>query len=429
MKYVLKHVCIFDGYEDHELMSDRNLYLNDEKIEFIEAGDQKIRDGYQVIDLTGKYVMPGLINLHVHLFGTGKPSSIMGGGILQKGVINFCQTKLGRKVLDKILAENLANQVKSGVTTVRAVGDFFYSDVDIRDQINDNKILGPRLFVSGPAITVPGGHGDGTFARSAASLSELKKLVKDNHDHHVDLIKICVTGGVMDALVKGEPGVVKMNLAQTKAVCDQAHELGYLVASHTESSAGIKIALAGGVDTIEHGSVLDDELLAAFKKSSSSFICTLSPALPLATFSPKETKLNDLALYNSKVVLDNMIQGTKTALANQLQVGLGTDSSCPFVTQYDMWREVAYFVKYIGVSNQFALATATLHNARILKIDHDTGSIEAGKMADLLVLDDNPLKNLETLSKLKMVFIKGRMINEPVIKKNKQIEKLLDTLL
>ena len=211
----------------------------------------------------------------------------------------------------------------------------------------------------------------------------------------MDLIKICVTGGVMDAKKKGEPGELKMNLAQTKAVCDEAHRLGYQVASHTESPEGVKVALQGGVDTIEHGSLLDEEAIQLFKEHKSSFICTLSPALPLAEFSASLTKLNDLCQFNSRVVLNN----------------------------------IYYFAQQIGVSNAFALYTATLGNAKIIGVDHITGSIEEGKYADLIVTKKNPLENLQALEVMEYVMVEGELLRHPQVKKNNKIEMELNKLL
>lgn len=429
MKYVLAHVNVFDGLADSKLMEDMHIYVDGDVICDIVSGSQELKAGYREIDVKGRYVMPGLINLHAHLFGSGKPSKMLGGGGLQKPVLKFCATSLGSKVLHKIVQENVKNELFSGVTTLRSVGDFYYSDVYVRNKIEAGEAIGPRLLVSGPAITVPGGHGDGTFAITASEPEELKKLVQRNHKQKVDLIKICVTGGVMDAKKKGEPGELKMNLEQTMAVCREAHRLGYLVASHTESPQGIDVALSGGVDTIEHGSLLNEETIQLFKDQRSSLICTLSPALPLANFSAQRTKLNELCVYNSRVVLDHMIEGVKQALDRDIPVGLGTDASCPYVTQYNMWREVYYFAKYIGVSNAFALHTATLKNAQIIGIDDITGSIEVGKSADMIVMDTNPLENLRALETLHSVMVKGKLYEHPVVKKHEQIEKELDELL
>lgn len=429
MKYVIKNVNLYQGLIDSTIIPCTNIYVENDRINDIECNCNNVKDGYEVIDGSGKYIMPGLINMHAHLFGSGKPSKVLGGGSLQKTVINMAKTEVGQKVLHKVMAGNLKKALLSGCTTVRAVGDFFYSDVKMKNDIAAGKVDGPRLLVSGYAITTPGGHGDGTFAKSSDNPEGLKNLVVENANNGVDLIKICVTGGVMDAKVKGEPGEVKMTYEQTKAVIDKAHELKYIVASHTESEKGVEIAVKAGVDTIEHGSLFSDEIAQLCKQQNTSFICTLSPALPLATFSPEKTKLNSLCVYNSKIVVDNMISGIEKALRYYIPVGLGTDCSCPYVTPYNMWREVYYFAKYLNVSNSFALYTATYQNAIILKMEKEIGSIEKGKIADMLILNSNPLEDLRALNDVYKVIARGKVYHDCSFKKDEEIEKMLDTLM
>ena len=134
----------------------------------------------------------------------------------------------------------------------------------------------------------------------------------------------------------------------------------------------------------------------------------------------------ELSRYNGRVVRDGIINCAKSALENGIPVGLGTDTACPFVTHYDMWRELVYFTKYVGVSNTFALHTATLVNARIAGIDDETGSIEIGKSADLLVTDSDPTADLRALRTAHMVVMRGRVINKPKVKKFDYVEQELD---
>ena len=219
-----------------------------------------------------------------------------------------------------------------------------------------------------------------------------------------------------------------MTLEQTKAVCYRAHALGYHVASHTESSKGVRVALEGGVDTIEHGSYLDDALVALFQKRGAAYIVTTSPALPLAKLPPEVTKLDELCTYNTNVVFEGMIAGAKTAMENGIPIGLGTDESCPLVTPYNMWREVCWFAEYCGVTNVFALHTATLGNAKIIGLDSVTGSIEPGKSADMIVLPRSPLDDLTALRDVEMVVARGKLLRRPKVKRSARIDAWLDTL-
>ena len=423
MNYVLKNANIFDGKNNENIQKNMMVIIEDGKIKDIKQSNDDIGEDYKVIDLKGQYLLPGLINLHAHLFGTGKPSKALGGGSGQKLLVKFVNTSLGKPVIDSMVKKHVTSALNSGVTTIRSSGDFCFSDVRIRDKINSGEIIVP-----GPAITCVGGHGDGTFAVSNDDPNTLAEYVKSHKDKGVDYIKICVTGGVMDAKKKGEPGEVKMTIEQTKAVCDMAHRLGLKVASHTESSNGIEVALAGGVDTVEHGSFLDENLVQKFKENNSAFIVTTSPALPLVKLSPNITKLNEMCVYNSNVILDGMVKGAKEALKNNIPVGLGTDASCPLVTPYDMWREVYYFAEFYGVSNAFAIHTATLKNAQILGIDDITGSIDVGKQADLIVVKENPLENIKSLRKVNMVMVGGKLIESPKYERHEQIDEWLDYL-
>lgn len=426
-KYVLINCNIID-VNNSVILKDKNIFINKDIIEKI-TDINSDTNGYEVIDLSNRYVMPGLINLHVHLFGTGKPSKILGGGGLQKLVLKFISTKLGNKVADSLVKNHALMQLATGVTTIRSVGDFCYSDVRVRDKINNNEFLGPRLIVSGPAITTSDGHGAGTFAITSGTIEGLKELVRKNYEHKVDFIKTCTTGGVMDAKKLGEPGVVKMSIEQTKAVCDEAHRLGLKVASHVESSEGVLIALKGGVDTIEHGSELTDETVKLFKDENKAFVSTISPALPLAKLDYRITKLTSFSQFNSNVVFENMIKCAKRVIKEDIIMGMGTDASCPLVTQYNTWKELLYTTKIVGTSNGFALKTATINNAKILGLDNKIGSIEENKIADILVVNDNPLENISTLSNPCMVIARGNILPNLKVKKNEQIEKMLSSIM
>lgn len=424
-KKVFLNAKTFDGYKDSDIKKCA-IFVEDEKIVGISYDENPDTRGYDVIDLNGKFVVPGLVNPHVHLFGTGMPSKVISGGNSQKAVMKIVNTKLGDAILGILVKSAARQQLLSGVTTVRAVGDFKYSDVKLRDKINSGKVIGPRLKVSGPAITVPGGHGDGTFSMTSDTEDGLRTLVRKNKEAGVDFIKICVTGGVIDAKVRGEPGEVKMNEAQTAAVVDEAHKLGLRVASHTESFKGVEITAKTGVDTVEHGAPLTPEMAEEMKKTCSAMVVTYSPALPLQKLDPSITKLDPICVYNTGIVVDNMTQGAKDCIENDILLGMGTDSSCPFATQYNMWREVYFFQKRVGVSNAYALSVATLNNAKVVGVDDVTGTIEKGKCADMIVMSRNPLDDLTALRDLDMIVVRGKIIENPRPKRNGNIERELD---
>ena len=238
-----------------------------------------------------------------------------------------------------------------------------------------------------------------------------------------------ITGGVLDAKVKGEPGEMMMNAEQVKLCCDTAHRLGKKVCAHVESPKGIEVALENGVDTIEHGAAMTPEILKMFKEKNKVLVCTLSPAVPLAKFSPEITGGTEIQRYNSEVLLEGIIQATKDCIKEGIKVGLGTDTVCPFITHYDMWRELEYLHYLCGVDRKKCLYMATLNNAEIIELDKQTGSIELGKSADFIVVDDNPLDSFETIRKPYMVVNKGKAYTNPKVKKSEKAEEQLDQYL
>ena len=416
---------ILDGTKDMIPQENMTVLVEDKKIIDIKKSNDTL-SGYDVIDLDGRYLLPGLINLHVHLPGSGKPSDKAQS---PEKVQKLMKNPISRFVVRKMCANYAKTQLLSGTTTIRTVGGLGNIDSTIRNKINSGEILGPRMLVSDMAISVPGGHMAGVLAYEATSEEECKALIRKIAENKPDLIKLMVTGGVLDATVKGEPGVLRMPYEYVKACCDEAHRLGYPVAAHVESPEGVKVALKAGVDTIEHGAVMDEEILTLFKEKGASNICTISPGLPLAKLDPKLTGSTELTKFNGNIVLDGIISSAKAALENDIPVGLGTDSACPFITQYDMWREIYYFSKFVGVSNSFAIHTATLKNAEIIGLDKEIGSIEVGKYADMLIVDKNPIDDLKALRTPYMVVANGNVIKEPKIKKIAVIEESLDSQL
>jgi len=389
----------------------------------------------KIYDFKGKYICPGLINMHAHLFGSGKPSKSLTGGKKQARILKLIQTKFGDKILNKLVKKSLLMELYSGTTTLRSVGDFYYSDVKQRDAINSGKYLGPTLYCSGFAITAPTGHGEGTFAKVGVTKEDYEKIIDENINHGVDWIKICTTGGVMDAKNVGDCGSQKMSFEQTKWCIEYAHKKGYRVASHTEGSEGMVEGIVNELDTIEHGALIkDDELSNKYKEELAKgfgktvLITTISPAIPFAKLDPSITICNEIQKANAEIVCKGIIEEAKYALAHNVEVGLGTDASCPFAFQYGMWREVCYFHKYVGVSKIFALKTATITNAKILEKDKEIGSLNINKYFDAIILKNNPFDDLRTLSNPLYVFKRGVLITKKN-HKNKKFEAILDTLI
>ena len=167
-------------------------------------------------------------------------------------------------------------------------------------------------------------------------------------------------------------------------------------------------------------------MIELFKQHGASHITTISPALPYALFDREINNTTETEQYNGNIVFQGIINCAKECIKNGIPVGLGTDTGCPYITHYDMWRELVYFKKYCGVSNAFALYCATLGNAEIAQIDDVTGSIEKGKCADFVVTEKNPLDDLHALRNISMVVAKGKVFDNPKVKKMANVERELD---
>ncbi len=425
-RYALTNCVLLDGTEHMTPQTGKTVYISGDTIVDIGDGGQ-IAAGYEPVDLKGKCLLPGLINLHVHLPASGKPRKKPSD---PKKLVKLITTNSVTRGFGVKLCESYARtELLSGVTTIRTVGGVADFDTIIRDQAAGGKILSPRVVASNMAVSVPGGHMAGSLAYEAKSPEEAAAYVTTIAAEKPDLIKLMITGGVMDAEVVGEPGVLRMQPELVKAACDRAHALGMKVAAHVESPEGVRVALENGVDSIEHGAKPDDEIMRLFKERGAFQVSTISPAVPYALFDRSISHATYEQQENGKVVFDGIVALAKACLAAGIPVGLGTDTGCPFITHYDMWRELCYFVKFCDVTPAFALYSATLLNARLAGIDHLTGSVEKGKTADLIVCEKNPLEDLTALRKLDMVIKSGWRIDRPAVKKLPQVERELDKFL
>lgn len=424
-KYLIKNVNIIDGTKEMNVKVGYDILINNGIIEKI---DKNIDFEGKTIEKGNVYVMPGLINMHVHLPGSGK----VGGKKVAdlKALISFIKSNpITREIAIRIEQNGATAELLSGVTTVRSVGGVGNCDSVLAKRIAKGKVDGPRILAANEAICAPGGHMEGTVSRAAGTISDAVRMVEEIANSGADLIKLMITGGVLDCKVVGHPGDLKMSKEMAEACCKKAHELGLKVAAHVEGPEGMEIAAECGVDTIEHGAKASEKAFEYIKDHGSAIICTLSPAIPLSKIEPSKTGYGEECTINTNVLLEGMIDTVKKCLDKGIPVGLGTDTGCPFVTHYDMWRELVYFTQYIeGVDNRFAIHTATSINASILGIDNEVGTIEEGKAADLLFVKDNPLDDLKTMKDPVMVISRGKTYTS----KNKKfidIDKELDALI
>ena len=426
MKYALKNAVILDGTKDMEPLRGQSVLVEGETIVgLVPAGSEPM--GFEPVDLTGKYLMPGLFNMHVHLAGSGKPQKKQRDN--EKLVKTIMGSGLTRAVAYSMVRGFARDELMSGVTTIRTMGGLGNFDSRLRDEIAAGRQDGPRILAANQGISVPCGHMAGSVAIAARSIDEALAHLEQSEREGVDLVKLMITGGVLDAKEKGVPGELKMAPEMVKAVCDRAHAAGYVVAAHVESPEGVRVALENGVDSIEHGAKPNDEILRLFRERGAFLCTTISPALPYALFDRSVSNASEVEQFNGNVVFEGIIECAKAALAHDIPVVLGNDVGCPWITQYDFWRELYYFHKFVGVSNAFALYTATSRSAELAGLGDVTGTVAAGKCADLIVTAENPLDDLRALRHVEQVMARGRLYAHPKFRERKNVTAELDKYL
>ena len=426
MNYAFTGGYLLDGTKDMQPQRGAVVLTDGKKISAIVPEGHDLT-GYTVIDLGGRYLMPGLINMHVHLAGNGKPQKKQRDN--EALVKKIMATGLTRAVAYQMVKNFAKLELLSGVTTIRTVGGLGSFDTRLRDEISAGRVVGPRILAANEGISVPGGHMAGSVAVAAHSTQEALDCLSRAEKQGVDLVKLMITGGVLDAKEKGVPGELKMPPDMVRAVCEQAHRDGYTVAAHVESPEGVKVALQNGVDSIEHGAKPDDEMIELFKARGAFLCTTLSPALPYALFDRSISNASEVEQFNGNVVFEGIIACAKAALEHDIPVVLGNDVGCPWITQYDFWRELYYFHKYVGVSNAFALYTATSRAAELAGLGQITGAVLPGLSADLIVTKKNPLEDLRALRQVDMVMTNGKLIDRPKFKVNQTVARELDRYL
>ena len=426
MKYALKNAVILDGTKDMEPLRGQSVLVEGETIVGLApAGSEPM--GFEPVDLTGKYLMPGLFNMHVHLAGSGKPQKKQRDN--EKLVKTIMGSGLTRAVAYSMVRGFARDELMSGVTTIRTMGGLGNFDSRLRDEIAAGRQDGPRILAANQGISVPCGHMAGSVAIAARSIDEALAHLEQSEREGVDLVKLMITGGVLDAKEKGVPGELKMAPEMIKAVSDRAHAAGYVVAAHVESPEGVRVALENGVDSIEHGAKPNDEILRLFRERGAFLCTTISPALPYALFDRSVSNASEVEQFNGNVVFEGIIECAKAALAHDIPVVLGNDVGCPWITQYDFWRELYYFHKFVGVSNAFALYTATSRSAELAGLGDVTGTVAAGKCADLIVTAENPLDDLRALRHVEQVMARGRLYAHPKFRERKNVTAELDKFL
>jgi imidazolonepropionase-like amidohydrolase len=345
----------------------------------------------EVIDVTGKTVMPGLIDAHLHFLGIKSMNQVT-------WIIDPPHLRGMRAVMDAWRV------VDAGFTTVRDCGGMLA--IFLKQAIEEGSIVGPRIMAAGLAISQTAGHADWHFVpqewgerlmlgRVADGVAEVRKAAREQLREGADFLKIMTTGGVMSE--KDKPTASQFSLEEIRAFVQEARNAGVKTATHAQGTQGIKNALLAGIDSIEHGFYLDDECIEMMLQQGTYLVPTFAIAEAIVTKGP-EVGVLEASLEKARNVQKVQVKAFRRAFLAGVKCGLGTDYlSDPMSPMGENAVELAMYVKKVGLSPMEAIVCATRNNADLLGLADQLGTLEVGKLADLIVVDGDPLQDITVL--------------------------------
>jgi len=362
--------------------------------------EKQLPAGTKMIDLSNATVLPGLIDSHTQL--TMTPYSSGPAGLH----ISYPRMAL-------IGARNARVTLEAGFTTVRNVAASGYSDLALRDAINAGDVPGPRMLASGPPLSITGGHGDENFLAPQFGFSEdgvangvdgVMAKVRENIKYGADVIKFMATGGVLS---EGDnPALAQYSLEEMKAIIETAHGLGRKVAAHAHGSLGIKYAVLAGVDSVEHGSYINDEDIALMKQRGTYLV----PTVYLEDWLMQNLQTLGLTpnmIEKAKVVLPIARENESRAFKSGVKVAFGTDAA---VYPHGLNAHEFGTMVSMGLPPLEAIQAATVNAADLLGWSDRIGTLENGKFADIVAVDGDPLQDVTILEHVRFVMKGGEVV-------------------
>ncbi len=342
----------------------------------------------KVFDISGKSILPGLIDAHVHLCLDGSPDPMTS---ISKDSIPHLTLKT---------ASHARRTLEAGVTTVRDMGGKDYVDIAVRDGIESGLLQGPRMICSGRVVCMTGGHG-WQFGREANGADEVREAVREQLKAGVDFIKLMATGGVMTKGV--DPGATQFTLEELIAGVEEARKAGRRTATHAQGNEGIKNSLWAGINSIEHGVFLDEEAIELMLEMNAYLVPTLNAPYQIIRGGIRGG-VPRYAVEKSKAVMKSHLQSVRRAYKCKIPIAMGTDAGTPFNCHGENSKEMELLVK-AGMSPMEAMTATTKIASEVLGLEKKIGTLEKGKLADLIVVDGNPLKDIRVLQEKDKILV------------------------
>jgi len=386
-----------------KVINNKILIINDGIISQITSKIPKTSEDALIIDLSDKFVLPGLMDMHTHIVNN-----------LSKSFYDGYYQSPHRATIGGVVNAN--KTLLAGFTTIRNVGASDYQDVAIRNAINAGEVPGPRMAVSGPSLGITGGHCDNnalnhSFKEQSGGVANgpwaVRVKVRENVKYQVDLIKFCATGGVFSKGTK--VGQRQYTQEEMNAIVDEAHTHGRTVAAHAHGTEGIAFAIKAGVDSIEHASFLDKNTITLAKKHGT----VLSMDIYNTEYTLAEGEKNGVPQENidkEKQVGTKQRQSFTMAVKAGVKMVLGTDAG--IYPHGDNAKQLSRMTKF-GMTELQAIQAATINSARLLKWQDKVGQLKTGYYADIIAVNDNPLEDISTLEKVIFVMKNGIIYKNP----------------
>ena len=388
---ILRGATLIDGTGAPPVRG-RAVVLQDRRIVAV-VPDREAREG-DTLDLGGLTLLPGLINCHVHtcLAGDADPSRTMADE-------SYAATVVGAVVRAR-------RTVEAGVTTVRDLGGREYAEIAVRDAVRVGIIAGPRMLCAGRAVCMTGGHGWRLLGRQADGVDDVRKAVREQLRAGADVIKLIATGGVMTPGV--DPRAAQLTLDELRAGVDEAHRARRRIAAHAMADEGIAWCLDAGIDTIEHGVFLTEELAARMARQGTALVATLIAPHAIVE-GGLAAGIPEFAVKKSIPLRERHLESFGLALRAGVAIAAGTDAGTPLNPHGTIVPELALMVG-AGMEPLQVIRSATSVAAGVLGLESETGSVAAGLAADLVAVEGDPTADVKALDAVRLVIADGRTV-------------------